>query len=156
MSNSASGMLSTLIPSFLVACVLVGLFLVLRPKVKRIYSPRTYLGSLSEHEKTPRPGESMFGWIKPFTSLHDDYILNHHSLDAFLFVRFWKLITLMCLIAWPITWIILMPVYGTSHGTSVQFDKISFSNIDSARDANRLYAVTFVAWIVLGMEICLE
>lgn len=150
-SNSLSGMLSTLIPALLYAGVFVGAFLVLRPKVKRIYAPRTYLGSLSEHEKSPKMSDSKFGWIKQFSSLHDDYILNHHSLDAFLFVRFWKILALMCLVAWPITWIILMPVYGTSHAGASQFDKISFSNIDAMRDGNRLYAVTFVAWIVLGV-----
>lgn len=155
-SNSLSGMLSTLIPALVAASLLVGLFLVLRTKVPRIYGPRTYLGSLSEHEKSPKTPNTMFGWIKPFCSLHDDYILNHHSLDAFLFVRFWKLLALLCLVAWPITWIILMPVYGTASGGQKQFDKISFSNINSSVDGNRLYAVTFVAWIVLGLFLCMS
>ena len=46
--NSVSGLLSTLIPAFLVAVVLVGLFIILRPRVQRLYIPRTYLGVLSE------------------------------------------------------------------------------------------------------------
>lgn len=46
--NSVSGMLSTLVPSFLVACLLIALFLVLRTRIQRIYLPRTYLGVLSE------------------------------------------------------------------------------------------------------------
>ena len=46
-----------------------------------------------------------------------------------------------------------MPVYGTSHGGLQQFDKISYSNIDSKVDGNRLYATNFVAWIYLGTSI---
>lgn len=47
-SNSASGLLSTLIPSFLVAVVLVVGFLLLRVTAKRIYQPRTYLSTLHQ------------------------------------------------------------------------------------------------------------
>ena len=41
-------MVSTLIPNVLIAILLVTIFLVLRPKQKRIYQPRTYLGALRD------------------------------------------------------------------------------------------------------------
>lgn len=47
-SNSASTVLSTLIPVFLVALVWFGLFLVIRSKFPRWYRPRTFMGALRE------------------------------------------------------------------------------------------------------------
>lgn len=44
--NSVSGLISTLIPSLLVALLLLSLFLYLRPRLQRVYIPRTYLGVL--------------------------------------------------------------------------------------------------------------
>lgn len=85
--------------------------------------------------------------------LDSDYILNHHSLDAYFFLRFWKLVALVCGIGWPLTWVVLMPLYGTAHGGEKEFDKISFSNIDAAVDGYRLYGVAFVAWVVFGKSL---
>jgi hypothetical protein len=45
---SASQLVSTLIPTLLIALVYVGIFVVLRRSQRRFYAPRTYLGSLRE------------------------------------------------------------------------------------------------------------
>jgi preprotein translocase subunit YajC len=42
-SSSASTFLSTLIPVLLIVTVILSVFLILRPKYKRVYEPRTYL-----------------------------------------------------------------------------------------------------------------
>jgi hypothetical protein len=47
-SSSLSGMVSTLIPTLLVALVYVSIFLVLRRSQRRFYAPRTYLGTMRE------------------------------------------------------------------------------------------------------------
>lgn len=47
-SNSVSGLVSTLIPVLLAALVLFALFLILRKRLRRLYSPREYLGVLSQ------------------------------------------------------------------------------------------------------------
>ena len=47
-SNSLSTFISTLIPVALVAGFMTLLFLILRRRYRRQYSPRTYLGSLRE------------------------------------------------------------------------------------------------------------
>ena len=81
----------------------------------------------------------------------DAFLLNHHSMDAYFFVRYFRVLVVICLIGWPLTWAALMPIYATSHGGQEQFDLLSFSNINTAQDANRLYAPALVAWIFLGM-----
>ena len=77
-------------------------------------------------------------------------MLNHHSIDGYFYLRFFRTLILICLVGWPITWAVLMPVYATSHKGQEQFDRISYANVDSTIDANRLYAVVFVAWFFLG------
>jgi preprotein translocase subunit YajC len=47
-SNSASSLVSTLIPNLLIAAILVTLFMIFRPKFKRLYAPRTYINSLGD------------------------------------------------------------------------------------------------------------
>jgi hypothetical protein len=47
-SSSLSAMVSTLVPSAVVAGLLFGAFLILRAKQKRLYAPRTYHDKLLE------------------------------------------------------------------------------------------------------------
>lgn len=47
-SNSLSSMVSTLIPALILAGAFLLLFLILRRSQRRIYAPRTYLGTLRE------------------------------------------------------------------------------------------------------------
>jgi hypothetical protein len=47
-SSSLSALVSTLVPCFVLATVLVGLFLLLRVKQKRLYAPRTYHDALAD------------------------------------------------------------------------------------------------------------
>ena len=80
----------------------------------------------------------------------DEYVLSHNGIDGYFFLRFFKGLVIICAVGWPLTWAILMSVYGTSHAQKQQFDKISFSNIMTSVDGNRLYAPTFVAWLYYG------
>ena len=94
--------------------------------------------------------DSKFGWISDFLRVPDEYVLSHNGIEGYFFLRFFKGLVLICAIGWPLTWAVLMSVYGTSHGIGTGFDKISFSNIDAKQDGNRLYAVNFVGWLYLG------
>lgn len=64
-SPSLSGLISTLVPTLIIALVYFGIFIVLRTKFPRQYAPRTYLGALRPQERTPAPPNTLFGWI-PF------------------------------------------------------------------------------------------
>ena len=82
-----------------------------------MHFPRPVTGVLTLHsEKTPSAGTSVFGWLSNFRGLSDDYILNHHSLDAYLYVRFLKMLTLMAFVGALITWPVLFPVNATGGG----------------------------------------
>ena len=47
-SNSLSGMLTTLVPVLILAGAFFAAFLIFRVKYKRVYQPRTFLGTLDE------------------------------------------------------------------------------------------------------------
>ncbi|GAB7355665.1 hypothetical protein MBLNU459_g6375t2 [Dothideomycetes sp. NU459] len=126
-TSSASTFLSTLIPVALISSAILAVFLIFRN----------------------RPSTSRFGWIADFRSLSDDYILDHSSLDNYLFLRLFKVLTVICFVGALITWPILFPVYATGGAVpkQTQFDVLSMSNV---KNVNRYYATVFVSWIFLS------
>lgn len=67
--SSASALVSAIVPTLIVSVVCFILFLFLRKKFQRIYQPRTFVSRFKDYEKTPRPKQSLFGWIGDFKSL---------------------------------------------------------------------------------------
>ncbi|EME40639.1 hypothetical protein DOTSEDRAFT_74250 [Dothistroma septosporum NZE10] len=128
-SNSASSILSTLAPVALYALVYAILFLVLRNRFPRYYRPRTFVGSLRDEAKTPRPKDGIVNWIGEFWSMPDTYVLNHHTLDGYLFLRFLKICVVMCLVGCLITWPVLFPINATGGNGKKQLDLLTFANV---------------------------
>ncbi|KLJ06515.1 hypothetical protein EMPG_10083 [Blastomyces silverae] len=147
-SNSASGLVSTLVPTLIISGAMVLVFVILRQSQRRQYAPRTYIGSLREQERTPAPAPGIFGWITSMAKLSDEYVLRHHSLDAYLLLRYLKIATTICLVGCLITWPILFPVNATGGGGMKQLDLLTFGNVTG--NLNRFYAHTFVTWIFVG------
>ncbi|KAF2432357.1 DUF221-domain-containing protein [Tothia fuscella] len=152
-SSSASALVSTLIPAFLLALAFFAAFLIIRKKQQRVYAPRTFLEVLPHDARTPgsaKPG--MFAWIKEFRALPDEYVLHHQSMDQYLYLRFMKMITIMCFVGCLITWPILFPINATGGGGQKELDLLSFSNV--AKPA-RYFAHAAVAWVFLGFVLFL-
>lgn len=59
----------------------------------------------------------------------DTYVLNHHTLDGYLFLRFLKICVVMCLVGCLITWPVLFPINATGGGGKQQLDLLTFANI---------------------------
>ncbi|RMY51905.1 hypothetical protein D0865_06079 [Hortaea werneckii] len=131
MSNSASSVLSTLAPVAAYAAVWGILFLIFRRKFRRYYVPRTFLSSLRPEQRTPKVSDTLFGWIKDFYNIPDDFILNHHSLDGYLFLRFLKIAVICCFVGCLITWPILFPINATGGAGAEQLDILTQSNIEN-------------------------
>ncbi|KAJ9666769.1 phosphate metabolism protein 7 [Coniosporium apollinis] len=145
--SSAAAFFATLIPSLVQFAVLVTAFLVLRRKERRVYAPRTYIDSIPDDEKTPIPDHTFVGWIRKFRDVDDEYILNHHSLDGYLLIRFFKVVIGICFVGCCITWPILLPVNATGGGGEKQFNRVAFGNV---RDPARYFAHALIAWVFLG------
>lgn len=74
-------------------------------------------------------------------------MLEHSSLDAYLYLRFLRTTIFICFIGVCITWPILFPVNATGGGDARQLDKLGFGNVHYK---DRLYAHAVVAWLFFG------
>jgi len=116
----------------------------LKPKVVEL----KYCFYSEKGEKLP---DTKFSWFKNFRTIPDEYSLNHNSLDGYLYLRFFKMLTIICFVGCLITWPVLFPVNATGRGGQKQLDILSFSNIGS-NEKNKYYAHTFCAWIFMSMR----
>lgn len=149
--NGLSSMLSTLIPTAILAAAFVTAFIIFRKSFRRVYAPRTYLNHLGEQRQTPPQSGGLFGWIKDFKSLKDEYILDHQSIDGYLFVRFFKMMIVLSFLGCVITWPVLFPVNATGGAGQKQFDILSMSNVKQTKtNVNRYYAHAIISVIFLG------
>jgi len=96
---------------------------------------------------TPALPAGKFNWIRALWAIPDEFVLTHQSLDAFLFLRFMKLITIACVVGCLITWPVLFPVNATGHGGQQQFNILSMSNVENAW---RFWAHAGCAWLYFG------
>ncbi|CEL03095.1 Putative Aspergillus niger contig An14c0130, genomic contig [Aspergillus calidoustus] len=148
-SNSASSLVVTLIPALAVAVAMVALFVILRRSERRMYMPRTYLGVLRESERTPPSSTGLVNWLRDMYKLPDEYVLLHHSMDAYLLLRFLKIVTVICFVGCLITWPVLFPLNATGGNGMKQLDILSFSNVSDQNYAY-LFGHALIAWIFVG------
>ncbi|KAI5251124.1 DUF221-domain-containing protein [Aureobasidium subglaciale] len=154
-SSSYNKLLSTVIPLLIIAIPMVLAFLYLRQKQRRIYAPRTFLNTLEDdggkadknREKTPRPAYGMFNWISAFSKLPDQFVLNHQTLDNYLFIRYFRMLTYICLVGTIITWVFLLRVNYSGGGDQSELDMFTFSNVT---DPSKFYWHAGCAYFFLG------
>ena len=72
--------------------------------------------------------------------------MEKQSLDAYLFLRFFKMIILICGVGVGLTWPILFPINITGGGKGEQLDRLTIGNV---RDPNLYYAHMVVAVVFL-------
>ncbi|KAJ5754934.1 hypothetical protein N7533_004477, partial [Penicillium manginii] len=148
-SNSLSGFVSTLVVNIVIFSVMVIVFIILRKSQRRQYMPRTYIGYLKPWQRTPESPTGLWSWITAMYQLPDTYVLQHHSMDAYLLLRFLKLATTIMFVGCCITWPILFPVNATGGNGNKQLDVLTFSNV-SDKSYGRYFAHALLAWIFVG------
>ncbi|KMU78278.1 hypothetical protein CISG_06431 [Coccidioides immitis RMSCC 3703] len=126
-STSAAALLTTFVPAFGLAV-----------KIARLSATI---------ERSPELPSGFFNWIGVFLRLPDSHVLRHSSLDGYFFVRFLKVMSVVCLVGCVITWPILLPIHIAGGAGNKQLDAMSFSNV---KNPQSYYAHTIVAWIFFG------
>lgn len=101
-------------------------------------------------ERTPALPTGLFNWFGAFWKIPDTYALQHQSLDAYLFLRFLRVIVMIMFVGCLILWPILFPVNITGGGGQKELDMLSYANIDNVNQKNRYYAHVFASWIYYG------
>lgn len=144
-STSGEAILAAFIPTFVTAVVYLAIFAAIRNRYRKIYAPRTFLGNVPGKDRTPQETPDGKSWFHDFKTLSDKFVLQHNSLDAYLYLRFLKFIVGICFLGCCMSWPILFPINATGGGKATQLDRISFSNI-SKEKKNYLWAHLVVAW----------
>ncbi|KAI0098739.1 hypothetical protein GGR51DRAFT_422046 [Nemania sp. FL0031] len=147
---SASSLYLTIAPVAISAAIYISIFLILRKSHRRFYAPRTYLGSLRESERSPALPTGLLNWFGAFWKISDYHPLQHQSLDAYLFLRFLKILVVICFVGCCITWPILFPINITGTAGKKQLDLLTYANINNSTQYNRYYAHVFVSWLFYG------
>ncbi|KAI1623017.1 hypothetical protein EDD37DRAFT_453024 [Exophiala viscosa] len=146
-SSSLSSLYATLLPVLVYTAICIIIFVIGRRKSPRVYAPRSILTSLDPHERSPKLPTGWFNWILPFCRIPDTHVLNHSSLDGYLFLRFLKILVVICFVGICITWPILLPIHATGGGGLTQLDQLAFGNVVHL---DRFWAHAVVLWIYFG------
>ncbi|KAL4819788.1 hypothetical protein BDW67DRAFT_173077 [Aspergillus spinulosporus] len=143
-STSLSSLLSTLLPALLLATIWFSIFLIFRRTQVRWYAPRSHLPCWHSHEKSPQLPTGWVNWVGQFLKISDAHVLNHHSMDGYLFLRFLRILCVTFFIGCLITWPVLLPIHATGGAGNTQLDALSFSNV---KDKNRYYVHAIMACV---------
>ncbi|KAL2062029.1 hypothetical protein VTL71DRAFT_6295 [Oculimacula yallundae] len=148
-TNTASfaALFATLVPVLVYAVICLSLFVVGRKFFPRVYYPRTFLSSIEPHERSKPLAEGWFNWILPFWKTPDVEILNHASLDGYLFLRYIKILIVICLVGCCCTWPILFPIHIYGGGGTKELDTLTFGNV---KEVKWLWAHALLAWVYFG------
>ncbi|KAK3358188.1 hypothetical protein B0T25DRAFT_541122 [Lasiosphaeria hispida] len=146
-SSSLASLGSTFYPVLVYSAICLTVFVVLRRKCPRVYAPRSLSALRDTEDPIPQLPDGWFNWIRPFLAIDDNYILNNCSLDAFFFLRFLRILSIICLIGACLIWPVLLPVHGTGGVGMKDLDLLTIGNI---KFPLRFYAHVAVAWIFFG------
>ncbi|KAF1966987.1 DUF221-domain-containing protein [Bimuria novae-zelandiae CBS 107.79] len=146
-AHNLAAIVSAFVPTWVTACLFIIIFVFIRNRYPKIYSPRTFIGTIPEKDRTPSASRSYFSWFHTLRVVPDKFVLYHEHLDSYLYLRFLRTLIFLCVVGCCITWPILFPINATGGGTSTQLDRISISNVS---DKKRLYAHAVVAYVYFG------
>ncbi|KAG1736152.1 uncharacterized protein EDB91DRAFT_539954 [Suillus paluster] len=129
----------------------IGLFTVLRPYFKQIYEPRTQVPIEKDRVKPLEAG--ILTW--PIALFKTDYrdVQQVNGTDAYLFVRFLRMMIRVLLPIWLISWIVLMPVTSVNNSmpNKTGLDRFIFGNVSPDHQARYaahiILAYLFTFWI---------
>ncbi|KAI1115263.1 DUF221-domain-containing protein [Nemania sp. NC0429] len=116
---SLVGFITALATSLVVFGIQIGLFLLLRNKLARIFKPKTYL--VPERERTEPPPRSPWGLAISLFRIPDREIINKCGLDSYFFLRYLQTMLVIFIPMATIIIPILVPlnyVDGRSHSFS--------------------------------------
>lgn len=154
-STSGAAILGAFIPTFTTAVIYLLIFTLIRNSYAQFYAPRTFLGTVPEKDRTPQERVSGGCWFRDFRRVSDRFVLQHNSLDAYLFLRFLKIVVGVCVVGCLLTWPILFPVNAAGGGEASQLDRLTFGNVVKKNllwahvAASSLYflgILVFIAW----------
>ena len=147
---TASSLISAIVASLASFGIQIGIFMLLRLKLSRIYRPRSYL--VPEKDRVAPPPKGLFSWLVPLFTTPNLSFIQKCGLDAYFFLRYLRLLLKIFVPAAVIVLPILLPINNYS-GHNKGLDRLSISNVDKEHTKNRLWAhlalaLVFISWVL--------
>ncbi|TRM61312.1 hypothetical protein BD626DRAFT_406026 [Schizophyllum amplum] len=144
-SSTDTSFVTALVVNAALLAVEVGAFIILKQRLERIYYPRTFLPPPEKRSNELPKG--VFGWLPALLRAPTADIIQKNGLDAYMFIRFLRLLVIIFFVFMVSTAAVLMPVdnVGVSTGNK-GLKTISWENIG---DDDR-YSARFAAHIILA------
>ncbi|KAH8680920.1 hypothetical protein BX600DRAFT_445343 [Xylariales sp. PMI_506] len=158
---SLAAFLTALSASLIIFGVQMGLFLLLRTKLSRIFKPKTYL--VPERERTDPPPDSPWGMLYALLRFRDRDIMNKCGLDAYFFLRYLQTLLIIFIPMAVVIIPILVPINyvggisndfstnssdATSNANITGLDTLAWGNVNPA-DTSRYWAHLVLAILVV-------
>lgn len=149
--SSVSAFVLTLIVNIALFLIFVGIFVLLKNKEKRVYTPRTYVNTVPATERPEESPKGAFSWVLHLLKKSQSFIIQHAGVDGFFFLRYLFFYATVCFAGGIVLLPVLLAVNATSGGSDTKgFDVIGFANV---AHKNRFYAHVFCLWIFFGLLI---
>ncbi|KAF8586259.1 DUF221-domain-containing protein [Ramaria rubella] len=156
-ASSATGkttqtFLTALITNSVLLTIEISVFILLKNRLSRIYTPRTYLPPPEKRaEELPK---GPWKWLPAIVITPAEDVIRKNGLDAYMMLRFLRLMILIFGTFTVVTWLILLPVdtAGIKGGQEDGLNRLSWGNIpsdESTRYAAHIiivYLLTF--WVI--------
>ncbi|CAI1707335.1 hypothetical protein SEUBUCD646_0O00770 [Saccharomyces eubayanus] len=151
-ASSTSAFVTALIFNGIVAIIFVWLFILLRPKNRRVYEPRSLkdVQTIPEEERTEPVPAGYMEWVHYLLSKPHSFLIQHTSVDGYFLLRYIGIVGSVSFVACVCILPILLPVNATNGNNMEGFDLLSFSNVTNK---NRFYAHVFLSWLFFGLVI---
>ncbi|VEU20465.1 DEKNAAC101343 [Brettanomyces naardenensis] len=145
-NTSTQDVLTTIAYNAVVCGAMVGAFLLLRLRFKRIYEPKSNFEIVPLQDRPTKLPRTPWGWLLAVLTIPPKATIQESGIDGYLFIRY--LFVFSCLFVGGITtWAILLPINATDGKGEYGLDQLGISNVGST---GRYYAHAVVSWIFYG------
>ncbi|KAJ4485800.1 DUF221 family protein [Lentinula aciculospora] len=146
-ATSTQSFFTALIANGALLLVEVGLFLLLKQKLERIYSPRTYLPPPDKRSQKLPPGP--WKWLPALVNSRAEDIIDNNGLDAYMFLRYLKMLVWIFLAFTVLTFAVIVPVnFIGQDGATSNLERISWINVVDPKEQKRFTAHILVVYIL--------
>lgn len=127
--------------------VQVGIFLLLRLRLSRIYEPRSYL--VPERERVPAPPRGIYQWLIPIFTTPNLAFIQKCGLDAYFFLRYLRMLLKFFMPVAAVLLPILLPLNKYSGSENTGLDQLSISNVGPKHVGHVFWAHLILAILVV-------
>jgi hypothetical protein len=161
-SNPTSASTATFVTALIFNAAIFGIelavFTILRPYFKAIYEPRTYIPPKSKRIQPLTPGgkralglTNLLSWpLAVYRANHND-IKAANGLDAYFYVRYLRMMVVIFLPIWILSWAVLLPDTSVNTGVSgnTGLNRFIFGNVAPTQKL-RYIAHIIMVWLFTG------